>query len=96
MNKKQAQYYNSYVNSTAVYLDQVYSKCSAKKHEAYRKCVQKHLDDAYKYKVVNPLRIISHCRDFFSVAWTVETDEALLLHVITPSNDYLFEVACYV
>lgn len=95
MNKREAQIYKSYLDSTAVFLTDVYGSCSAKKQEAYRNCVQKHMDDIYKYKVVNPLRIISHCRDFFTVAWTVETDDFMYLHVITPYSDYLFEVAVF-
>lgn len=96
MNKRQAQFYDSYVNSTASHLDHVYKSYSVKKRVAFQKCVDKRQDDLYQYGCVGSLRIISHNSDFFSVAWTVETKEALFLHVITPSNDYFFGVACYV
>ena len=98
MNKRQANFYDSYTRSNAHYLTDVYSTMSYAKIDAFRRCKQLYHDDCFKYDWENlgDMRIISSNSYTFSVAWTVSTDEYQYLHVITPSNNYFFEVACYV
>lgn len=97
MNKQQANFYDSYNRSSAHYLTDVYKSMSCAKIDAFRRCELVHREECFLYGGgnVGELRIISHNSNFFSVAWTVETYDYLYLHVITPSNNYFFEVAVY-
>lgn len=91
--------YDSYNRSNAYFLEDVYTSYSRAKLEAFKRCKTLWLNDLIFYEnrgEVGSMRIISSNSFTFSVAWTISTEDYEYLHVITPTKNYVFEVACYV
>lgn len=69
-------------------LRQIYGKWSNKKEDAMRECKREYReDDGYNF------RIISHCRDYFSVAWNYNNKDTgeVMTKIKTASNTYVID-----
>ena len=69
-------------------LRQIYGRWSDEKEEAMRDCKKEYVEDKGE-----DFRIISHCRDNFSVAWeytNVDTGE-IMTKIKTYSNTYIID-----